>query len=160
MNVTLKYDSLDVKIIHMLQEDGRMPLAEIARQLDVSAGVVQARYAKMKKAGLVTGSTLILNMSRIGINFNASIGIVARESQVQEVKRYLEGLKLENGKHLVWTAFGKYNIAMAIFLKDSKEVFEIKKMIRLHSGVQSVEMSLGKDVSYNIQHFDIEKILE
>ena len=94
-----------------------MSFAEIARQLGVSAGVVQARYAKMKKTGLITGSTLIVNFSKIGVNFSASIGIVTRESQVQEVKRYLEGLKLENGKHLVWTAFGKYK-------KNKKNLFD------------------------------------
>jgi Lrp/AsnC family transcriptional regulator for asnA, asnC and gidA len=156
----LKYDSLDVKIIGLLQEDGRKPFAKIARQLDISAGVVQARYSKMKEAGLIAGSTLIVNLSKIGINFTASIGIVARESQVEEVKRYLEGLKIENCRHFVWTAFGKYNIAMAVFLRNSKDAFKVRNMIRLHPGVQSVEMSLGKDVSYNIQHFDIERILE
>lgn len=156
----MKYDSLDVKIIRLLQEDGRMPFAEIARQLNVSAGVVQARYARMKKDGLISGSTLIVNLPKIGINFAASIGIVASESQVEEVKRYLEELKIENGKHFVWTAFGKYNIALAVFLKDSKDVFKIRNMIKLHSGVQSVEMSLGEDLGYNIQHFDLERILE
>lgn len=156
----MKYDSLDLEIIRRLQQDSRRSFADIARELSVPAGVVQARYVKMKKTGLIAGSTLVIDLSRIGINFAASIGIVAHESEVEEVKKYLEGLRIENGWINVWTAFGRYNLAMAVFLRNSREIFKITQMIKLHSAVESVEVSLGNEVSYNIQNFHLEQLLE
>ena len=156
----MKYDSLDLKIVRLLLADGRRPFAEIARELSVPAAVVQARYAKMKKAGLIMGSAVILEPSKIGLTHAASIGIVARESDVDEVKRYIERLKVENALMCVWNTFGRYNIAVAVFLKNVEGVFRIKNMIKLHPAVESVDVSLSQNVHYSVENLDIEKILE
>jgi DNA-binding Lrp family transcriptional regulator len=90
--VALKLDSLDLKIINLLQKDGRMVFTDIAKMLGASAATVQTRYNKMKKARLIMGSTLLLDMERIGQAFFASIGIRAMESETQQVINYIRGL--------------------------------------------------------------------
>jgi Lrp/AsnC family transcriptional regulator for asnA, asnC and gidA len=156
----LKYDSLDVKIVRILQKDGRRPFAEIARELNVPAGVVQARFAKMKKAGLILGSTLIINTLKMGLKYASSIGIEARENEVEEVKRYVEGLKVENALIEAWITSGRYNVSVAVFLENIDEVFKIKHMIKLHPAVVNIDVSLGQDAHLSHEKLDIEKILE
>lgn len=158
--VALKYDSLDLKIVRILQNDGRRPLAEIARELNVPAGVVQARFAKMKKTGLIVGSTVIIDLSKVGMPYGMSIGIVARENEVEEVKRYLEGLKVKNAIIYVWITFGRYNIHMGMFLENVAKIFKIKQMIKLHPAVESVDVNLVRNVHNNYNNLDIEKMLE
>ena len=156
----MKVDALDLKIVRLLQKDGRMPFAGIGRELGVPAGVVQARYAKMKKDGLITGSTLILNPFKIGLAQAASIGIQAREGEIEEVKKYIQGLKVENAVINAWATFGRYNVSVAVFMRDIEEIFKIKQMIALHPAVVNVDVSLTRDFQLNYDKIDLERVLE
>ncbi|MEM2130572.1 MAG: Lrp/AsnC family transcriptional regulator [Candidatus Bathyarchaeia archaeon] len=156
----VKYDSVDLKILRLLQKDGRKPFAEIARELNLSPGVVQARYAKMKKLGLIVGSTVIIDPYKIGLKYAASIGIVACESKVEAVKRYLEELRIKNAVTYVWITFGRYNISMVVFLEDIKDVFKLKNMIMLNQAVDKVDVSLTKCVFSEYQKLNLERMLE
>jgi len=136
-------DPLDMKIIRALQKDSRTPFAEIAENLNVSPGKVQARYKKMRDSGLIKGSTLILNMNTLGTAVVASIGVKALESDLEEVKNHIGGLELKEAHIFSWTTFGRYNIAVAIFSKNLLEVHKIKQLIKQHPSVIEVSISLG-----------------
>lgn len=155
----MKVDSLDLQIIRILQKDGRRTFAEIGRELNVPAGVVQGRFAKMKHKGLIVNSALIINPSKIGILHSASVVIEARESEVEEVKRYVEGLKVGNALIEAWTVFGRYNISVAVWLRNIEEIFKIKEMIKVHPAVVNVDVSLTKNFQF-IAKIENEKILE
>jgi len=155
-----KYDPLDLKIISILQTDGRRSFAEIARELSLPAGVVQARYAKMKKSGLIKGTTLILDQSKLGILYHAGFQIIVVESQADVVAKYIENLKVENASIITWVVFGHYNVGVFVLLKDLNEVFKIKEMIRRHPAVINVEMVFTKDLHLDYPKLDLEGILE
>ncbi len=48
-------DALDARLIAKLRELPRAGLVEVARQLGVARGTVQARLAKLEARGVVTG---------------------------------------------------------------------------------------------------------
>ena len=164
----MRFDSLDLKIIHALQKDARIPFVDIAQDLKVSPGLVQARYNKMKKSGVIKGSTLILSMTAIGTKFAASIGIKAIESELEEVKEYIEGLKIDDARILSWITFGRYNISMAVFSKNLLEVYKIKQLIRQHPSVLEVSIGITNTMreysdgatTAEYEGFDLEKIFK
>ena len=45
----------DERLIRLLQKDGRMPVAEIARKLEVSRTAARARLDKLERSGVITG---------------------------------------------------------------------------------------------------------
>jgi Lrp/AsnC family transcriptional regulator for asnA, asnC and gidA len=49
-----RLDGLDSKIINLLQQDGRMPYREIARQLGVSEGTIRFRANRLFQSGALT----------------------------------------------------------------------------------------------------------
>ncbi len=46
-------ESLNRKIVALLEDDGRMPFSEIAQRLSVSEGTIRNRVATMKEAGML-----------------------------------------------------------------------------------------------------------
>jgi Lrp/AsnC family transcriptional regulator for asnA, asnC and gidA len=46
-------DTLDNKIIHLLTENGRMPIGEMAKRLKVTAPTVRSRIKNLEKTGLL-----------------------------------------------------------------------------------------------------------
>jgi DNA-binding Lrp family transcriptional regulator len=48
-------DQLDARLISVLRANPRVGLLEVARQLGVARGTVQARLAKLEASGVITG---------------------------------------------------------------------------------------------------------
>ena len=54
-----KFDNIDVHIIELLQDDGRMPASEIARRIGgISQRVVSYRIDRMVKEKMITVSAI------------------------------------------------------------------------------------------------------
>ena len=48
-----KFDSTDQRLIALLRQDARLPVATLAAKLGVSRGTVNNRLAKLQKAGVI-----------------------------------------------------------------------------------------------------------
>jgi len=59
-------DASDLKIIRLLLKDSRTPLSKMAEELGISQPAAQKRVEKLKKKGILVGSTAIINESKIG----------------------------------------------------------------------------------------------
>lgn len=75
--MTEKYeiDSLDKKILKILQADAKTPFSEIAQRLLVSGGTIHQRVAKMEASGVIKGSKYYLDYSQLGYDVNVLLGI-------------------------------------------------------------------------------------
>jgi DNA-binding Lrp family transcriptional regulator len=56
-------DTTDHKLLSLLRENARMPVATMAKVLGVSRGTVQNRLARLEKDGTVLGYTVRLKAS-------------------------------------------------------------------------------------------------
>lgn len=72
---TVEIDSLDREILKRLQSDGRATFLEISRELGVAGGTIHARVARMREAGLISGSKITLNYELLGYTVQAFIGL-------------------------------------------------------------------------------------
>ncbi len=54
-----KLDTLDNEIIHLLTENGRMPIGEMAKRLNVTAPTIRSRIKSLEKNGMFKVSGLI-----------------------------------------------------------------------------------------------------
>ena len=52
-------DSIDNKIIRLLDEDGRMPIGDMAKRLHITAPTVRTRIKNLKEVGLLKVSGLV-----------------------------------------------------------------------------------------------------
>lgn len=115
MNEFYQIDSLDKKILQKMREDSRKPFLEIARELKVAGGTIHSRVAKMKEAGIIEGSRLILNPKALGYNVHAFIGIdVSTAGRFREVIAGLE--KLPEIIEIHYTT-GGYSLLVKIAVK-------------------------------------------
>jgi len=72
-------DDTDIRILGLLQEDCRTPLARIGEQVGLSAPAVLERIKKLEAAGVVTGYHAILDGRKIGLDVTAFIGVVTSD---------------------------------------------------------------------------------
>src|SRR5690242_1972847 len=74
-NLINSLDDIDLKILHILQLDGRRRLADIAEQVDLSAPAVMERVKKLESGGIIRGYQALLDSKKIGKDITAFIGV-------------------------------------------------------------------------------------
>lgn len=66
-NEKIKLTEIDRKIISLLLIDGRMEFTKIAKILNVSVGLAQKRYVRLKKEGVITKITYTIDYAKAGL---------------------------------------------------------------------------------------------
>lgn len=85
-------DDLDRSIIRLLQEDSRMPSAEIARRLGVAERTVRARINRLVQDGVVK-LVAIVNPSALGYDVTADIFLEVEPGRLEDVAEQLVAME-------------------------------------------------------------------
>jgi len=132
MSKNLEIDNIDLKILALLSEDAKIPYTEIAKKVYVSGGTVHVRMRKMEEMGIVRGTTLNMDYSKLGYDITAFLGIYLEKSSlynqvVIELKKVPEIVKIH------YTT-GNYSIFIKIHCRDTKHLREV-----LHDKIQKID---------------------
>jgi Lrp/AsnC family transcriptional regulator for asnA, asnC and gidA len=122
-------DALDRSIIHLLQEDSRMPSAEIARRLGVAERTVRARINRLVEDGIVK-LVAIVNPSALGYDVTADIFLEVEPGRLEEVAQQL--VAMEEVAYVGLTT-GERDISIQVFLPsvDALYRFITEKLQRI-----------------------------
>ena len=123
MKSNYQIDEVDKQILHFLIENTRTPFTEIAKKMNVSAGTIHVRVKKMEEAGIIKGTTLIVDYSRMGYDFIAYVGILLTKSN--KTKAVMEKLRKIPNVTVASVISGKYNIYYKIRAKDTSDAKEV-----------------------------------
>ena len=107
-------DEIDRQIVNLLRQDGRMPFAQIAQQLNVSPGMIRVRYNRLVEMGCMQ-VVAITNPLRLGFRTMALIGIRADGSKMLSVAEQVA--KLEEVIYLIVVS-GAYDIMAEVVCRD------------------------------------------
>ncbi len=84
------FDALDARLIATLRENPRVGLLEVARQLGVARGTVQARLAKLEAGGVVTGHGPEIDPQALGYSISAFVLIELAQGRLAEAVSVME----------------------------------------------------------------------
>ena len=155
MSKNYEIDKIDLKILELLMQDAKTPYTEIAKKVYVSGGTVHVRMRKMEEMGIVKGTTLSMDYSKLGWDLTAFLGIyLERNSLYDEVCAKLKEVAEVVKVHYTT---GDYSIFAKIHCKDTKHLRDV-----LHDKIQkipgihrtetfiSLEESLNRHINLNI----------
>ena len=147
MQPKFKLDEIDHQILDMLIDNTRVPFTDIAKKLLISAGTVHVRVKKMEDAGLIKGSSLILDYNKLGYSFIAYVGIyLENTSQVQFVVERINEIPNVTVAHITT---GKFNIYAKIRAKDTNDAKDIIFKLDDIEGVYRTESMISLEESIN-----------
>jgi len=89
-----KLDNTDVKILHILQTDVKLPLTQLSEQLGIPHGTVRDRVRKMEEAGVIECYAAILNPAKLGFLMNCLVEVTL-DQQVENSLAIEALLKIE-----------------------------------------------------------------
>lgn len=114
----------NLAIIKLLQEDGRMSYAQIAKHLGLTEGAVRKRVIHLLDNQVIS-IIAEADPRAFGYNFPASVSITpAPGAKVDDLAQYLCGLS--EVTYVVHYA-GEYNLAIDIYVKSPEQLHEFLK---------------------------------
>ena len=116
-------DKLDRNILRILINDARTPYLEIARSCNVSGATVHLRVQKLEKMGIIKGSRLIVDPTKLGVGICAFLGIyLDNASHYSEVLE--EVRKIEEIVECHYTT-GAYSIFVKLYCLNTSHLREV-----------------------------------
>ena len=132
MNKNSEIDNTDLRILSLLMENAGLPYTEIGKRVFVSGGTVHVRMKKMEQMGIVKGSQLLIDPTKLGWDISAFLGIYLDKSSLyEEVAQDLE--KIPEVVNIHYTT-GIYSIFAKIACRDTGHLREV-----LHDKIQKVK---------------------
>lgn len=86
--MTVALDDLDQKILDLLLRDGRAPASQLADQVGLSRPAVAERIEKLERAGVVRGTTVVLDPNSLGRAVTAFIAARGPKLDAKATKHF------------------------------------------------------------------------
>lgn len=88
----MSIDELDARLIEVLRDNPRIGLLEVARQLEVARGTVQARLAKLEARGVITGFGPEVDPTALGYTITAFVFIELAQGRLAEAVAVMDAM--------------------------------------------------------------------
>jgi len=137
-------DALERRTIDVLQDDIRLPLAALAKRLNISVPTVRHRLGRLVKEGMVAFST-VANPMKLGYQAVAHIGLQVKLSRLREIEEKLE--KIPN-LHYVSLSAGRYDIMLwGLFRLPQDLTRFVQKELASMEGIERSETFINMDIA-------------
>lgn len=83
--VQVRLDQIDQRIIGELIDDGRVPMAELGRRVNLSPPAVSERVQRLEQAGVITGYRAVVDPRALGYQLTAIVRVKPSPGQLQRI---------------------------------------------------------------------------
>jgi Lrp/AsnC family transcriptional regulator, regulator for asnA, asnC and gidA len=134
------FDKVDVKIVNILLEDGRMPASEIARRIgDISERAVRYRIERMVDAGIIQVSA-VAKPQAFGLTTIADVWMEVESDRILEVAKKMA--EYDNVSYVA-CGIGESDVSIQVVAKDTAEIYQfITEVVRKVRGVRKTTTSI------------------
>lgn len=115
-------DSIDRKILRILQEDARTPFSEVARQIDMSSATVHERVDKLESAGILEGYHAKVNPDAVGLETDAFVGVRVEHDYDGDIIPDLREIEMIREIHSV---AGKLDMILRVRAENADELRDL-----------------------------------
>jgi len=135
-------DSKDVQILRLLRNDARIPMGTIGDELGLSKATISRRLAKLELDKVVSGYSVRLNSTRLGV-MRALIAIEVSGASVNSV---IEELRNYKEVRSIYKSFGDHNLICELYTGSVDALYDlIQDRILKISSIHNVEVDILVD---------------
>jgi Lrp/AsnC family leucine-responsive transcriptional regulator len=137
-------DTIDRKILSLLQEDGRMSLAKLSEAVGLSASPCLRRVRRLEDAGIIARYVAVLDQRRVGVPVSVFASIKLERQQEEALNRFAKAVARWPEVLECYLMTGPRDYLLRIVVEDlpAYERFLKQKLTRL-SGIASIESSFA-----------------
>ena len=139
----MEIDRFDARILAALQQDGRLPVVELAEAIGLSPTPCARRIRTLESLGIIEGYAALLNPSKVGLEVLAVVQVKLTEHTDETVARFEREIAVLDEVTHCYAMTGSYDFILQVYGEDLESLSNVvmKKLIRipnvrdLHSSV-------------------------
>jgi len=138
-----EFDDIDRAILRILQADGRVSNADLARQVRLSPPAVHARVRRLEEAGVIRGYVALMDHEALGFELLCLINISMerhRRKDIEQVRQAVQDMpEVLECHHLT----GEFDYQLKVVVHNRKELeqFVIDRLSTI-PGIAHIRTSL------------------
>ncbi len=149
-------DGIDLHILNIIQNDGKISNAKLARQLQMAPSGVLERVRKLEKKGILEGYEVRLNPTKLGLTVTAFIHVLTSDS-VGSTKIGEQLAEFPEIQEVHWIA-GDYNYLVKTKLKDASDLRALLKKCGQIEGISDTRTTLVLETVKERQTIPVEQL--
>lgn len=136
-NEAFEPDTIDLQIISVLQEHGRIPLAKLAEQVGLSAPSVIERVKKLEDSEVITGYHAAVDARKLGKDVTAFIGVSIGHPRT--IGLFEQTVALLDDVLECHHVTGEHTVLLKVKTHNTASLEQLIRTIRLIDGVTRTE---------------------
>ncbi|GAB3598288.1 Lrp/AsnC family transcriptional regulator [Microbacterium tumbae] len=139
-------DEVDLRLVALLQRDGRMSNAALAAAVGLAPSTCLTRVRSLRERGVITGFTAHVDRRRLGLTLEALIGVRIRAGARHQMALFMRELSAVPNVVQVFFLGGDEDFLVHVAVRDSDAVREfVLDNLSAHPAVAGTRTSLILD---------------
>ena len=136
-------DAIDLKILKVLQGDGRLSQLELADEVGLSASPCARRVKKLEAEGFIRGYTALISEEKLGFGFNIFVSVKLDKQIDDQLVNFEESITLCPEVVDCWLMTGGFDYLLRVAVTDLNEFEQfLTRRLTKFDGVASIESSV------------------
>jgi DNA-binding Lrp family transcriptional regulator len=142
-------DRVDLQLLRALADDHRATVVALAERLGLSRNTVQARMAKLERAGVFLSFERAMAPAALGYPIEAMIAVLVRQADLPRITEELSRIPEVVQAHGM---SGQVDLLVRVAARDTQHLFDVDARILAIDGVERTETSLamGEVIGYRV----------
>lgn len=115
----MSIDTLDLKIINVLNRDARMPYKAIAEEVGVSDATVRNRVRRMLEEGIIKKFNVLVDYHKLGRIIKAFIGLRVQPPKLKDIVKHLNE---HPDVQVLYRTSGEVDLFVEVIFRDMEEL--------------------------------------
>ncbi|MDX2422702.1 MAG: Lrp/AsnC family transcriptional regulator [Amphritea sp.] len=139
-------DSIDKKILNLLQQDITLSVADIAEQANLSTTPCWKRIKRLESAGIIKARVVLLDSKKIGVGVSVFVHIKTQQHEEQWLKQFAEAILSFEEVMECYRMAGEWDYLLRVVTKDIDSFDRFyKKLITDVKGLTDVTSSFAME---------------
>ncbi|MBS0374188.1 MAG: Lrp/AsnC family transcriptional regulator [Proteobacteria bacterium] len=140
----MEIDAIDVKLLAELQQDGRLPVVELAQRVGLSATPCARRIHQLEAAGIIQGYAAAIDPALLGLKVRAFVQVKLERHTDENVARFRSALDAIEEVVSCFATTGEHDFLLQVLVPDLESLSDVvlKRLLRIDC-VRDVQSSLA-----------------
>jgi Lrp/AsnC family transcriptional regulator for asnA, asnC and gidA len=131
-------DEIDYLILSQLLIDAQLSFLEIGKKIGISSFTIKRRFDKMKRAGVILGTVVNIDLSKLGYQGKMFMLITSAPDTTKSA--IIESLRKMKNIFVVTEIIGPYDILAIAPIVDLDSITALVQEVKTLPGVQKVQI--------------------
>lgn len=138
-----QFDDFEIRMLERLQQDGRIPVSELAQQVGLSTTPCARRFDALQEAGVIKGFQAVISRRAVGLMVEVFVQVRLVSHSDDSPDRFIAAVERMDEVSACWTMTGDYDFLMHVLVPsvDDLNEFVMHRLMRLQ-GVRDVHTQL------------------